>query len=414
MQLTGHPLQLTFLLSSYTITAFLGCTKHAPDYVPPNAVDSFVKDPDGSLYIAAYDLYKLDVRSGVTEWNTFNRLVFDSWDSPMYFDSGYVYFGGLYGIAAYNYQSGQQIWLDNSTGTAGMGGDAGYRALAIKDSLAIYAGSTGVGYGLAHMYCIRKKNGTLVWQNLADSTGNLSDFNAVPYIAGSNVVMVTRNYNGDLQLAAYDPITGTKVWASANNDDLNAHLLIGNNVLYNINNQHAYCYSTLDGSLLWTKDLGAAGNSTMNCFLDGSKLIVANSPSATSCTVGVYNTADGSLLSSSSFAVPGSPTNAVNFNYGNNVLYATNIVKGDTLIIHAFDINAQKEKWSYLYNVTASYGNVLTPDFLIVPEMDSAARCNIAFLNVLNGSVVKRSPFPSSSVEQMLYVDSTGVIYRQP
>jgi S-adenosylmethionine hydrolase len=116
------------------------------------------------------------------------------------------------------------------------------------------------------------------------------------------------------------------------------------------------------------------------------------------------------VLSNNSVGVP----YAQNFNYRNNVLYTTHIEIQDTVTLHAYDITTQTEKWSYRYKIAEEYGNVLTPDFVVVPEIDSAAQCHITFLNVQNGSVVKRSFFPSNEIEQLLYVDSTGTIYRQP
>jgi outer membrane protein assembly factor BamB len=404
------------LLFCSGIGLFPGCKKQSPNYVPPNAVDSFVKDPYGSIYINGDQLYKLDIQTGVTEWTTYNVLAFASFMAPLYFDSGYFYSGSLDGIATYNYQTGQLIWLGYTPATAGMDGYAPYRVVAIKDSLAIYAGSTGVGYGQANMYCVRKRNGTLVWQNTVDTTGYLTDFTSIPYIADGNVVTLTRNYNGDTQITAYDPVTGKKIWATANNDNLQSRLLIGNHAIYNVDLQNANCYSASDGSLLWSRDdLPTSGYYLdLNCFLDGDKLIVAGGVSPISCTVNVYNTANGSLLSSQSFALPLALSNYFTFNYSNNVLYTSANETGGTVNVHAYDINAQKEKWTYRFRNIGEYGDITTPDFMILPEARDSTGSYITFLDIEKGTVVKKVPFSSSDISEILYTDSTGNVYSQP
>ncbi len=407
---------LLFWLSSLSFSLLPGCVKHNANYVPPNAVDSFVKDPYGSIYINGYQLYKLDIQSGVTKWTTDNALVFDSYISPLYFDSGYFYSGGLYGIAAYNYQTGQLIWLQNTPATTGMLGYADYRAVAIKDSLAIYGGATGSGYGVAYMYCVRKRNGTPVWTNLADSISYITDFTSIPYIAGGNVVTLTRNYNGDLQITAYDPATGRKIWATANNDNLQSRMLIGSNAIYNVNLQNVACYSVNDGSLLWTRsDLPTSGYYLdLSYFLDGDKLIVAGGALPTSCTVNVYNATNGSLLSSQSISLPLCVDNYFTFNYNNNVLYTSYRIQGGSSKLQAYDINAEKEKWTYAFNNAGEYGDIITPDFIILPEAgDSTGSC-VTFLDAQKGTVVKKVPFSSSGISEILYTDSTGNVYAQP
>jgi hypothetical protein len=258
----------------------------------------------GTLYLLVDgNLEKVEANKSVTDWSTPIIDGFGSYNSPLDFNAGNIYFGGLDGLAAYNYQTGALNWMGSIPFDPGASTASMYRGAAFQDSLVFYTGPTGVTDGGAQLYGNYQNNGNRLWADLIDSAGNnTSDFNGIPFVNNGNVLTVTRGVDGNLAITAYNTSTGSRIWATAENSQLSAELHIANNYVYCASGTDAFCYSTNDGSLQWQTDLQfpAITNSTSSTytFVDGNQLIVSRNYGLTTNLIREINASTGVLMSS--------------------------------------------------------------------------------------------------------------------
>ena len=133
-----------------------------------DSADSSLISP-GTLYILAdANLERVEANKSITDWGTPIIDGFGSFNSPLDFNAGNVYYGGLDGLAAYNYQTGALNWMSGIPFDPGASTPSMYRQAAFQDSLVFYTGPTGVTDGGAQLYCSYQSNGNRLW---ADLTG---------------------------------------------------------------------------------------------------------------------------------------------------------------------------------------------------------------------------------------------------
>jgi len=412
---------ISFFASLLLLTSpvFWGCTKSNPSNQPsPNAVDSFQLDANGILYLKVDDtLRRLDVKTGSSDWGTALTYHSGSGQSPLNFDSGYIYQGSIYGLATYNYRTGAMIWMTaippEPGSTLGM-----YRATAINDSLVFYTGPTGVFFGGGKLYCAYKRSGDVLWETLIDSNSlGFKDFNSIPYLANGKVILLIRDMDGHKRIGCFHAGTGASVWNTTINDDLSSRLLVTDDHIYAAQGQYAYCYSAKDGSLQWRTDMGFSGGEFKNYpFLDHDRLIVARNGPVTSNAIRIFNAINGDQNSSQTFEVPAA-TDLWRYTYDKGVLYITSQTT-DSVELTAYNIDTKSVKWRYRYSQLGAWSAIVTDKYFIFPSgigrtpLYENAASQMTFLD-LNGSLVKQVPYRGVYTNSMLYVDSTGTVYKE-
>jgi hypothetical protein len=109
------------------------------------------------------------------------------------------------------------------------------------------------------------------------------------------------------------------------------------------------------------------------------------------------------------------------YGYSSGVLYIVNTVNSgsavDSLELRAFNLATNLSTWKYNYYQSSSQSLIVTQNYLIFPSGVADSTClnaqsEMVFLT-LNGTFVKTVPYPGFSADKFMYVDSSGVLYKQ-
>jgi outer membrane protein assembly factor BamB len=184
-----------------TISGLLGgCLKsNTKDHNPADSTSN--PDHDILYMLSDAGLQKIEFGSGKADWTTAVNQGVGTFNCPLDYSMGNVYFGGLSDMASFNYEKGATNWENAMLYDPSVSIYNDYRGTAFHDSLVFYTRPTGVYNGPAELYCAYQDNGQILWTNQIDSnSGGLTDFNSIPVAVNGNVVTLTREYYGDFRI----------------------------------------------------------------------------------------------------------------------------------------------------------------------------------------------------------------------
>lgn len=396
-----------FLYLLLSVLFFGGCTKAGVDLDP--ADEPGIKD--GTLYFNSAGIhYKVNIADSSEYWVA-NQIILSSHSNPMIIDSTTIYSGATNSLGAYSvfnaYPRWVVFWPYTHSGPIFSSVEA-----ALGDSVVYVVSPTSYWFH-SYLYCINKKTGAIHWKERIDYGDYELNFHSTPVVVGNRVITLTRDQYNKKQLTCFNA-DGSIHFTTPANDDLAYKIWVHKDKVFSTANSQILCYSTENGRLEWTVNMGDLLFNRTATFFDKDNLIVIKVLDSR-YHVFVINTS-GNILRQHVLSIPTahpvpefSPM-AVNFD--NNSLYVAYRSFSDSVSIAAYKFADFSKKWEkrYYSNTDLDVPTLMTEKYLIFPVNKSYAEIKSAFYFLdKNGKEVTGFPFSQIYVSGFNYVENNKI-----
>lgn len=197
-----------------------------------------VSDDEKLIFFGSYDnyLYCLEARSGTLKWRYETTHFINGTPAT---DGKTIFFGGCDGILHF---------LDINTGTERNAVNLEYY---IAGSPALIEDRLFIGHYGGVLFCI-DMSGNIIWQH--GDSDNSAPIVASPAVDEIRVIYGARDFN----VYCLNRNTGKPIWTFKTQGNIDGSAVIGNNgkVVFGSGDGYLYIVDLLDGSLIWSTDLG--------------------------------------------------------------------------------------------------------------------------------------------------------------